>query len=276
MTTPRSQLRRPHRSIVRRSAFTFTEVLFAVIILGIGFIMLAAIFPVAIQQTKASHQDSMAAATARSALRYMEDLGQQKTGGLSLMTQTGGVVTPILYGSALWNAVSGNMIIPNDPRFAWVPLYSRAANSPFAQVFIFVEQVQGDRTKFESTVDLAAPTPNLQARAATVTLTYSAAGSTITFTAGGNSVAEGSYVVIASGNDAGGKSAAGRIYRVGTLASGTTWYLAPEYGLKDDGTQNIATAASAYVVGKFSTDGGNTATGLSQDIGCYTSFVRVN
>ena len=38
---------------VQRSAFSFIEIMFAVIILGIGFIMIAAVFPVAIQQTSA-------------------------------------------------------------------------------------------------------------------------------------------------------------------------------------------------------------------------------
>jgi prepilin-type N-terminal cleavage/methylation domain-containing protein len=246
--------------------FTFTEILFAVIILGIGFIMLAAIFPVALQQTKSSTEDTVSAAVSRSALRYMEDLGQQKdASAVPLMVSTGGVVMPLTTSGVLWNAVSGNMIVPNDPRYAWVPLYSRAANSPFAQVFIFVEQVRGDRTQFGA-VDLAAPTPNLQARSATVTVTYSATGSTIQFTAGGTSIGEDAYVVTAAN---------GHIYRVGT-ATGTlnTWYLAPGYEPKD-ATENLS-GAPAYVVGKYSTNGGPDATGLVQDIGCYTSFVRVN
>ena len=38
-------------SSLRHRGFSFTEVLFAVIILGIGFIMIAAIFPVALMQS---------------------------------------------------------------------------------------------------------------------------------------------------------------------------------------------------------------------------------
>ena len=43
-----------------RRAFSFVEVLFAVIILGVGFIMVAAIFPVAIQQTQATVEETAA------------------------------------------------------------------------------------------------------------------------------------------------------------------------------------------------------------------------
>src|SRR5437764_1363053 len=38
--------------------FSFAEVMFAVIVLGIGFIMIAAVFPVSIQQSKATIYDT--------------------------------------------------------------------------------------------------------------------------------------------------------------------------------------------------------------------------
>jgi type II secretory pathway pseudopilin PulG len=47
--------------------FSFAEVMFAVVILGIGFILIAAIFPVAIQQSQATGEESNAAAIARQA-----------------------------------------------------------------------------------------------------------------------------------------------------------------------------------------------------------------
>src|SRR5436309_10144680 len=49
----------------RGKGFSFAEVMFAVIVLGIGFIMIAAIFPVAIQQSKATNDETTAAATAK-------------------------------------------------------------------------------------------------------------------------------------------------------------------------------------------------------------------
>src|SRR3954463_6543668 len=58
---------RPRVSASRnaRTAFSFTEILFAVMILGIGFIMVAAMFPVALQQTENSTSDTNAANMAR-------------------------------------------------------------------------------------------------------------------------------------------------------------------------------------------------------------------
>ena len=59
-----------------RRGFTFTEILFAVMILGIGFIMVAAIFPVAIQQTEANNQETIAASIGRSTTGFVEKVAQ--------------------------------------------------------------------------------------------------------------------------------------------------------------------------------------------------------
>src|ERR1700722_4164861 len=54
----------PFRKSPRRG-FSFVEILFAVMILGIGFIMIAGIFPVAIHQTQSNGDETIAATTAR-------------------------------------------------------------------------------------------------------------------------------------------------------------------------------------------------------------------
>ena len=59
-----------------RRAFSFTEILFAVMILGIGFIMVAAMFPVAIQQTQATNDETVAASVGRIGTDYMQQLAQ--------------------------------------------------------------------------------------------------------------------------------------------------------------------------------------------------------
>src|SRR5438045_2435175 len=59
------QCRPTGRPRAARRGFSFAEVMFAVVILGIGFIMVAAIFPVAIQQTQTTNEESMGAAAAR-------------------------------------------------------------------------------------------------------------------------------------------------------------------------------------------------------------------
>jgi len=61
-------IRAPHRPRTIGKGFSFTEILFAVMILGIGFIMVAAIFPVAIKQTKISQEESIGSAIVRSAV----------------------------------------------------------------------------------------------------------------------------------------------------------------------------------------------------------------
>lgn len=57
----------PRRHTWSRRGFSFTEILFAVMILGIGFIMVAAIFPVAMQQTAQSGDEVVAASISKEA-----------------------------------------------------------------------------------------------------------------------------------------------------------------------------------------------------------------
>src|SRR3954469_24427200 len=56
-----------------RRGFTFTEVMFAVILLGIGFIMLAGLFPVAIQQTQTNVEESIGSTVVQAAAHYLEE-----------------------------------------------------------------------------------------------------------------------------------------------------------------------------------------------------------
>src|SRR5688500_12107880 len=63
-----------NRPLAHRRGFSFAEVMCAVIIWGIGFIMVAALFPVAIQQTKLTVDESAAASIARGAVPIVEQL----------------------------------------------------------------------------------------------------------------------------------------------------------------------------------------------------------
>ena len=63
-----------HRRAPRlAAAFSFVEVLFAVMILGVGFIMLAAMFPVAIQQAQTNSDETVSAAIAWNALTTIQE-----------------------------------------------------------------------------------------------------------------------------------------------------------------------------------------------------------
>src|SRR2546421_9504922 len=67
------------RSRVRQRGFSFAEVMFAVIILGVGFIMIAALFPVAIRQSKSTADETSSAAFARVATNYVNDMASDPT-----------------------------------------------------------------------------------------------------------------------------------------------------------------------------------------------------
>src|SRR3954454_3031266 len=75
-----------------RRGFTFTEVMFAVILLGIGFIMLAGMFPVAIQQTQNTVEESISSSLVQTATNYLQQTLNQEdlapTGRISFPTPT--------------------------------------------------------------------------------------------------------------------------------------------------------------------------------------------
>lgn len=148
--TVRSQI--PNRKLQIATAFTLTEVMFAVMILGIGFIMLAAMFPVAIQQAKQTAQETTGAALAKNASESLRQIFVSCNQYLSV-TGPGGVTpqvwsprdlrnTDAIARDRLWLALRGNLISSQDPRYAFVPLYLRGQNvagrpNPFVQVFLF-------------------------------------------------------------------------------------------------------------------------------------------
>jgi len=148
-------------SLAARRGFTFTEVMFAVILLGIGFIMLAGMFPVAIQQTQTNVEESTASTLVQSATRAMEESltrndiiatgNFDKSGGLDVFypsfyrfTEYLDLTTPpgkpAQYTGWTWEKMRGNFILPQDPRFAWTALYKRNPGDNSAQVIIFVLQ----------------------------------------------------------------------------------------------------------------------------------------
>lgn len=292
-----------------RAGLSFTEVMFAVIVLGIGFIMVAALFPVAIQQAKLSTEDTTAAAIARSAFSYLEQSAQvpgvefpaRPDGRVVAISQTpfsgNATVDTIVQKTAL--AVRGNMIRADDPRFAWVPLYSRMPGSPYVQVFIFVVQnrnrpayeLDGDliRPASAGQFDLATLEPRLvrlvfsNSQPPTVRVLYQAVGPMEPFK---EAAAEGAYVVIAN-NDAGAPASPadynGRVFRLGNRLTPTSdeFELAPGY--EDVGGLPSVTNVSGFLIGRGLRDPrapydatNNPYEGPVQDIGLYTSFIRVN
>jgi hypothetical protein len=148
--------------------------MFAVILLGIGFIMLAGIFPVAIQQTQQSSDDVTAIGVIQGAIPVLQErIGQANvyTGNVdgTMEPLTGNLATADAPRNAqilaLWQSVRGNMIQPHDQRFGWAAFIRRTAGYPQATIITIAVQ---NRTRSPYTsVDLvnspdsvgAAPNP---------------------------------------------------------------------------------------------------------------------
>jgi type II secretory pathway pseudopilin PulG len=152
----------------RSRGFSFTEILFSVIVLGIGFIMIAAIFPVAIQQGKLTSEEGAATGVAREALSYLGQVGANSDAisnaqGGPLFPATGSTIGAAPYlgnvysfrdiqptgqllntnqapssdtlisvagrtPDELWNRLNLSLIVPSDQRYAFVGLYRRNGN----------------------------------------------------------------------------------------------------------------------------------------------------
>lgn len=299
----------PTTRLARPRGFTLTEVMFAVILLGVGFIMLAAMFPVAIQQSKSNVDESQAATIARGMANVAQQLGQYEgSGNLFIWTAPSAAerakvyslrdpqqivypsmsATNVFANDNLWKSLSGDLINSSDPRYASVLLYKREYHSSTAQLYIFVTQAW-THSQYAPDPDLLIKSPaaysNLQARGVNVSITNSPLNM-ITFNNGDyNAVAEGCYVVIANDNISGASKGLmnGRVYRIGNHLNGMNWELIPGNDFQPDsgadgvlGTGDDVTSiinADAFVVGKDISTG--SYEGPAQDVAFYTTFISV-
>jgi type II secretory pathway pseudopilin PulG len=135
----------------RQSAFSFIEVLFAVILLGIGFIMIAGIFPVAIQQTSIVSNETQGSAVIRDAIKKIQATANSEIGvppttpgttnSIFQPTLVGANPTVAAFSPNIMQALGSDSFFSADRRFGWVGFYRRdSATSPFAQVFIIALQ----------------------------------------------------------------------------------------------------------------------------------------
>jgi type II secretory pathway pseudopilin PulG len=127
--------------------FTFIEVLFAVILLGIGFIMIAGVFPVAIQQTAAVSDETQGTAIARDAIKKIQAVADSVVNGtassLTLFPATGTVAAPavVAFSPNIMQALGSDSFFSADRRYGWVGFYRRdSITSPFAQVYVIALQ----------------------------------------------------------------------------------------------------------------------------------------
>ncbi len=273
------RLRRRVSSAARRRGFSFTEALFAVMILGIGGVMVAAIFPVAIRQTQSNFEDSKAASIARSAVNLL----QASVDGAEVPAENG-VLRPVRDASPeLWHRVKGQLIAASDPRFAWTALIRRDDNATTAQVFLFIlrsrnRPVYDPRTDLEHFPDANDDTnpATLEPRLVSVEVTSGSPG-LVRFRGEEeqfSAAAEGSYVVICNDQETG--AANGSIYRLGNEsdAASNTWQIASP-GIVPE---NLTSATAALVGRAYANpaDPSRGYEGLAQDVAVYTSFIKVN
>jgi type II secretory pathway pseudopilin PulG len=175
-----------------RKGFSFAEVMFAVVILGIGFILIAAIFPVAIQQSQATAEESSAAAIARQAAAAIASLPTTIANPIYSSTGTTGTaatvqtellfpptVRPYVLGTlghttvsptnptqlavappavvvpflgTRWDLIKANAILPSDPRYAYAAFYKRENNSSAAELIV-VAMIVRNRPVYTPSLD---------------------------------------------------------------------------------------------------------------------------
>lgn len=250
--------RAPTFSSARRRGFSFTEVLFAVMILGVGFIMVAAIFPVAIQQSRTTAEETAAAAVTRGGVNYVEKLATN-----AIMPATNNVVVSAYFDGATaaqrdtftlaW-ALNGSAVVAADGRYAWVPFYRRAGDpadpstwSAFAQVIMIPVHMRNEGT-YETLTDVGGKDvprggPQVRQNRTGIPGTARIIGSINDGQDGGPDWIEfktdfdipspGAFVIVADAAASLGADVAphvnGRVYRLGNQIDANKWELMPGF-----------------------------------------------
>lgn len=253
--TVTTHVRLVHR---RHAGFSFAEVMFAVMLLGLGFIMVAAIFPVAIRQQQASMEDTTGVAVAKQGQAIMDQLGVAMSNYHNIsatppalptyaynLTQDGKLHSffESVGGFVPYTKVKGDLIQPADRRFAWIPVAYRC-DTPVggmpvdrADVYLLAVQVR-DKDQFLAS-DRDGTT--FQPKTCYFYLTEGdTSPDTITFTNSGGSLTayddpnacEGAYVWVVDDQVSGGNGRAnGRYYRLGAKVDVGTWQLQSGYDM---------------------------------------------
>ena len=273
-----------------RSGFSFVEILFAVMILGIGFILVAGVFPVAINQTQANGDETTAATLARRAAAVVTNM----PGTAQAMTPDNTVHSfgPASGDMTLWQQVCGNLILPEDPRFAWVPFYLRGTDAnglPLSSAELIVIGVRArNHDAYNTTAggsDLpTSPTATtigaLYGNSVQVQITAGAGlnnPDTIQFTGGAGigAAAPGAYVIISSDPNGG---ANGWVLRLGAPLGNSRFNLQPGGDVKNSPNYKpTAAKTAAFIVGAGpDPENPSNFAGDSQAVMAYTTYVPLN
>ncbi len=259
--------------------------MFAVVILGIGFIMVAAVFPVAVQQTRSTSEEAAAAELARSVVKTISST-TASTDYPDAITDTGKQSVTLSFASQaslppLWPQVMDQLISKTDPRYACVPYFCRNSDGTLRITVVVVRRVMHGSTYSQSDLD-----NDLTPRGLAFDSIMRGTDGTDTIVLDKGSdpagmyrfVAPGAYIVVTSFDDGG--TPTGRIFRVATQRAEddatVTWTLAITNGLQPGESFNSGKAA---VIGRDLTDPSNPAGSLNpplgpaQDVGAFCTFI---
>lgn len=272
--------RRAAQRHLRYRGMNFIEILFAVMILGIGFIMVAAIFPVAIQQSKANTDETTAARIAQSALATMRENTALMTDGAATLD----VLRPITAASinndlALFKRLLSQSISSIDPRYGCTFLYrilptGDPSYGTTAQAIAVVTQSQ--HASNYTLADLqGAPFIPFTATAI-LGDSGTAAPDRIQFDgASPPAAAEGAFVIVAA--DFGTSTQRnGLILRLARQSTSdpTIWELQPNWDLRPADTTNPTEPVTVFIYGRHSNNTGTIFDGPNQAIAVYTSLIH--
>lgn len=153
------------------NGFTFVEVLFAIIILGVGTIMLAGMLPVAIKQSSDTRNDLTGRAVCEAGFAYLQslaasspaafpptddDVGGNTLNGVTFSPATNirGRIVPLSHSVVEANGATatdplyahksmyGSRIFSSDRRFQWLAFYGRETGASTARVVILALRLQ--------------------------------------------------------------------------------------------------------------------------------------
>ncbi|MDP9172935.1 MAG: prepilin-type N-terminal cleavage/methylation domain-containing protein [Planctomycetota bacterium] len=291
------------RPKARRRGFSFIEVLFAVILLGIGFIMIAGIFPATISQSAATSNETQGALVARGALdqiRSVAAIPVSANADVQIFppTNNGDIQT---FTPTQTSAIMQGASFSADPRYGWIGFYSRDASMPFA-LFTVVALFNQDFPKYNGILPIfptsdVSTTPPPYSAVFTVRSDPADNSKIIVQPPGGDpapyAAVAGAFVIIQDALTSGVYSPLnGRVLRLGndlgayppgsgTPAAFEEFYLQPGYDLSPG--ESIPTGATAYIIGRAPvftgvpfTPASAVYTGPNQDIAVMSEYLPIN
>jgi hypothetical protein len=252
--------------------FSFAEVMFAVVILGIGFIMVASIFPVALEQTRSNADDNKGNQLAFSCVNIIAT-----TIGADQYPDNGGTLQAFSAQPTLWDRIGNSLVDASDPRYACVPFYYRLPDGSLRITVLAVRRWVHDKYSINDLTSGELAPRGITGVSMIIEPDGRQAVQIAKDTAGMyRSVVDNTFLILASDPNLDG-DVIGRTLRVGQQISENsayvTWSIRPDGGIAPGET---FTNATADVVGADWVDPISDAsgyTGPSQDIAVYTTFL---